>query len=726
MTAKIEKAYQKLVSETLNRLAQRESGQTIRIQVGSATCENAAGAQQVWQEFEKNIRASGRTDIRLHRVGCTGRCSCEPIVGVLVPGKMPVKYERVDAELAHRIFVEHVLNGQPVAAHVLDNADDYDAAWQVLVCDSRHCGACVNGSVARVFREAIDAAELSTRVRLAEVGCLGFCSVPRPEATTTVLIRPSHTVYNVRTAEDVRRIVREHLVGGQVVADLTAAEAPISLNYFDLYGDVAFFSSQNRIALRNAGIVDPENIDEYIRLNGFKALATALMKGDPEWVIDQVKISKLRGRGGGGFPTGQKWELTRKNVRDMCYIICNADEGDPGAFMDRSTLESDPFSVIEGMLIGGYAVGAKQGYFYVRAEYPLAIRRIEKALEQCRALGLLGKNILGSSFSMDIDIRLGAGAFVCGEETALIHSIMGERGQPRIRPPFPAENGLWGKPTVINNVETFANVPPILTYGAEWFARVGSENSGGTKVFALAGKVNHTGLVEVPMGTTIREVVEKIGGGVPGGRALKGVQTGGPAGGIIPAHLIDTPIDFDTLGKLGSIMGSGGMIVLDETDCMVDVAKFFMAFCQDESCGKCTPCREGTKRMLEILERITAGKGTLEDIDKLERLALLVKHTSLCGLGRAAPNPVLSTLKYYREEYIAHVTERRCPARKCRALIHYEINPEKCVGCTMCARNCPVSCISGARKEPHLIDQNKCIKCGRCYEVCRFDAVARV
>ena len=726
MTVKIEKAYQKLLSEALNRLAQRDSGQAIRIQVGSATCENAAGAQLVWQEFEKNIRASGRTDIRLHRVGCTGRCSCEPIVGVLVPGKMPVKYERVDAELAHRIFVEHVLNGQPVAAHVLDNADDYDADWQVLVCDSRHCGACVNGSVASVFLQAIDAAELGPRVRLAEVGCLGFCSVPRPEDTTTVLIRPSRTIYNVQTAEEVHRIVREHLVGGKVVQNLTAAEAPISLNFFDLYGDAVFFSSQNRIALRNAGIVDPENIDEYIRLHGFKALATALKKGDPAWVIEQVKISKLRGRGGGGFPTGQKWELTRKNVKDMAYIICNADEGDPGAFMDRSTLESDPFSVIEGMLIGGYAVGARQGYFYVRAEYPLAIRRIEKALEQCRALGLLGKNILGSGFSMDIDIRLGAGAFVCGEETALIHSIMGERGQPRIRPPFPAESGLWGKPTVINNVETLANVPPILIYGAEWFARVGSENSGGTKVFALAGKVNHTGLVEVPMGTTIRDVVEKIGGGVPGGRTLKGVQTGGPAGGIIPAHLLDTPIDFDTLGRLGSIMGSGGMIVLDETDCMVDVAKFFMAFCQDESCGKCTPCREGTKRMLEILERITAGNGTPEDIEKLERLALLVKHTSLCGLGRAAPNPVLSTLEYYREEYIVHVTERRCPARKCRALIHYKIDPEKCVGCTMCAKNCPVSCITGTRKEPHVIDQNRCIKCGRCFEVCRFDAVVRV
>ncbi|MBU4400387.1 MAG: 4Fe-4S binding protein, partial [Planctomycetes bacterium] len=408
------------------------------------------------------------------------------------------------------------------------------------------------------------------------------------------------------------------------------------------------------------------------------------------------------------------------------YLICNADEGDPGAFMDRSMLESDPLNVVEGMIIGGFAIGASQGFFYVRAEYPMAIRRIERAIELCRQWGLLGKNILGSGFDFDLEIRLGAGAFVCGEETALIHSIEGERGQPRVRPPYPTEKGLWGKPTVINNVETFANVTAVVNYGAKWFARIGSEKSGGTKVFALAGKVQHTGLVEVPMGTTLRTVVEEIGGGVAGGRKLKAIQTGGPAGGCIPAEWIDLPVDFDSLMKAGSIMGSGGMIILDEDDCMVDIAKYFMTFSQDESCGKCTPCREGTTRMLEILERITSGGGTPEDLDKLKRLGLLMKRASLCGLGRAAANPILSTLEHYSDEYEAHVVERRCPAHKCKALIHYEIDPEKCVGCTVCARNCPVTCISGERKEPHLIDQSHCIKCGRCFEVCRFEAVKRM
>jgi NADH:ubiquinone oxidoreductase subunit F (NADH-binding)/NAD-dependent dihydropyrimidine dehydrogenase PreA subunit len=454
-------------------------------------------------------------------------------------------------------------------------------------------------------------------------------------------------------------------------------------------------------------------------------LAKVLAQGDPQWVIQELTRSNLRGRGGGGFPTGQKWAMGAAAADKTRYLICNADEGDPGAFMDRSMLESDPFAVIEGMLIAGYAIGARRGFFYVRAEYPLAIKRIENALARCREYGLLGGNILGSGFDFDLEIRLGAGAFVCGEETALIHSIEGERGQPRVRPPYPTESGLWGKPTVINNVETFANVPVIVQFGADWFRRIGTAKSGGTKVFALAGKVTHTGLVEVPMGTTLHEVVEEIGGGAPGGKQIKAVQTGGPAGGCIPAKWLDLRIDYDTLAKAGSIMGSGGMIILDEDDCMVDIAKYFMSFSQDESCGKCTPCREGTTRMLEILDRITTGRGAVDDLDKLKRLGLLMRRSSLCGLGRAAANPVLSTLEHYRDEYLAHVTDRRCPAHKCKALVHYEISPEKCVGCTVCARNCPVTCISGVRKEAHLIDQLRCIKCGRCFEVCRFNAVER-
>ncbi len=718
--------YEELVKAAKARLAESLPDNQIRIQVGSATCENAAGAQEVWQEFEKSIRTSGRKDIVLHQTGCTGRCSREPIVGVFVPGKMPVKYQKVDRDMAHEIFARHVLGGETMGEQVLDHPDS-TPDYEVLVCDAQHCGRCVNGSTVDAFRGELDAAGLDEkRVRLISAGCLGFCSMPREENTTSVFVRPDAVTYNVKTLADVSRIVKEHLAGGTIVKELVSDQISINKGFYDLYGDVVFFNRQKRIALRNAGVINPESLDEYVKYSGFKALSDVLAKGDPDWLIDQITHSNLRGRGGGGFPTGVKWKLTRQNVKDECYIICNADEGDPGAFMDRSMLESDPFSVIEGMVIGGYAVGATRGFFYVRAEYPLAIRRIEHALKICRENGLLGENILGSGYSLDLEIRLGAGAFVCGEETALIHSIEGERGQPRIRPPFPAQSGLWGKPTVINNVETFANIPALLVFGADWFRRVGTEKSGGTKVFALAGKVRHTGLVEVQMGATIREVVFNIGGGVPKGKKLKGVQTGGPAGGILPAEYLDTPIDFDTLGKMGSIMGSGGMIVLDEDDCMVDVAKFFITFCQDESCGKCTPCREGTKRMLEILERITEGKGVPEDIDKLERLAHLVKNTSLCGLGRAAPNPVLSTLRHFRDEYDAHVNDKKCPSRKCKSLLRYEVDAEKCVGCTMCARNCPADCITGERKKPHVIGQDECIKCGRCFEVCRFDAVARL
>jgi NADH:ubiquinone oxidoreductase subunit F (NADH-binding)/(2Fe-2S) ferredoxin len=616
-------------------LRERGADQRIRIQVGSATCEQAAGSDEVRAEFRKHLAASGRSDILLHQTGCTGRCSREPIVGVLVPGQPPVKYERVDRNLVHEIFTRHVLGGTPLLERVLDGPGE--------------------------------------------------------------------------------RIARHELPG-----------QALGQEFLDLYGDVAFFNRQSRIALRHNGVLDPESIEEYFHYRGFQALAKVLQRGEPQWVIDEVGRSKLRGRGGGGFPTGQKWAMAAAARETTRYLICNADEGDPGAFMDRSMLESDPLNVVEGMLIGGYAIGARRGFFYVRAEYPMAIRRIQHAIDQCRQWGLLGRQILGSDFDFDLEIRLGAGAFVCGEETALIHSIEGRRGQPRIRPPYPTESGLWGKPTVINNVETFANVPAVILYGADAFQRIGSPLSGGTKVFALAGKVRHTGLVEVPMGTSLREVVEGIGGGAAGGRRLKAVQTGGPAGGCIPAKHLDLPIDFESLAKAGSIMGSGGMILLDEDDCMVDIAKFYITFSQDESCGKCTPCREGSVRMLEILQRITAGQGTLEDLDWLRRLALLMKKTSLCGLGRAAPNPVLSTLEHFRDEYLAHVVDKRCPAHRCTALIHYEIDREKCVGCTLCARNCPVPCIAGVRKGPHEIDQARCIKCGRCFEVCRFDAVQKL
>ena len=632
--------YRKLAEEAAGRERLANGEEMIRIQVGSATCEHAAGSLEVADEFEKHIAATGRRDIRIHRTGCTGRCSREPIIGVLIPGRPPVKYERVNRELVHRIFVDHIQGGEPLADHILD---------------------------------------------------------------------------------------RKSLIGEGRPAGAAAAELDDDASFLSLYGDVPFFKSQTRVVMRHNGVIDPDSIDQYLAASGFEALAAVLERGDPDWVIDQLAAARLRGRGGGGYLTADKWRMMRnqRNGRRR-FVICNGDEGDPGAFMDRSMLESDPFNVIEGMIIGAYAAGAAEGFVYIRAEYPLAIRRIENAIARCREHGLLGRSILGADgFDFDIEIRLGAGAFVCGEETALIRSIEGERGQPRIRPPYPTDSGLEGLPTLINNVETFANVTAIINRGGEWFAGLGTDYSGGTKVFALAGKVRHTGLVEVPLGTPLRRVVEEIGGGVPGGRAIKAVQTGGPAGGFIPASLLDLTVDFDTLGRVGSIMGSGGMIVLSEEDCMVDIAKFYLSFSREESCGKCSPCREGTMRMLEILERITAGGGEPEDLDRLERLARLVSRTSLCGLGRAAPNPVLSGLNHFGEEYLAHVAEGRCPAKKCAALVRYEIDEEKCIGCTLCARRCPAACIRGERKGPHRIEQEACVRCGVCFEVCRFDAVRR-
>ncbi len=726
MTTEAMMQYQRLCAETHQRIAARNESGKIRIQIGAATCENAAGANDVFDEFRKHVASSGRTDIVLRRTGCTGRCSCEPIVGVLIPGLMPTKYQRVDREMVHKIFTSHILGGQPLFDLMLDSSGGLQI-YEFMVCGADRCRNTEGKDYRQILKDKLLVAGIDERhARVLPANCFGLCRTDNLGSAVHILVRPNKVIYRVQNEADLDEIIHSHVLEHRIVRRLCVSDRSVSQRFFDIYGDVSFFNKQTRLALRNSGIIDPESLDEYVQAGGFEALARALEKNDPQWVIDEIKASNLRGRGGGGYPTGLKWASARVQPGDTKYIICNADEGDPGAFMDRSMLEGDPFSVIEGMTIGGFAIGAGSGYFYVRAEYPLAIERIEKALVQCREHGLLGRNILGSGFDFDLEIRLGAGAFVCGEETALIHSIEGERGQPRVRPPFPAESGLWGKPTIINNVETFANVPVVLSYGAEWVRQIGTPRSGGTKVFALAGKVQHTGLVEVPMGTTLREIVYDIGGGPPQNRQLKAIQTGGPAGGCIPAQYLDTIVDFDSLTSLGSIMGSGGMIVMDEDDCMVDIAKFFLTFSQDESCGKCTPCREGTKRMLEIIERITSGNGRPEDLGRLERLGDLVRKSSLCGLGRAAPNPVLSTLRYFRAEYEAHVNERRCPAKRCTALIHYEINAEKCVGCTACMRNCPVACIAGSAKKPHVIDQAKCVKCGRCFQVCRFNAVVKM
>ncbi|MCU0236113.1 MAG: 4Fe-4S binding protein [Acidobacteria bacterium] len=702
------------------------AGERIVIQVGSATCENAAGSRGIREEFRKYIAASGRSDIALHDVGCTGRCSLEPIVGILRPGERAVKYQQVSREGVHRIFTDHVLRGQPVAELILDGTQKCESRYEVIFCKGERCGNLAARTLQARLRESLEKRGVAAdTVQIRGVNFADLCPGESKFQGGHFLVRPGNHMYHVSSEADLERVITEHLLGDRPITELTISEQPIGQNFFELYGDVSFFNRQSRIALRNSGIIDPSSLREYLDAGGFHSLALALAANDPEAIIAEITASKLRGRGGGGFPTGSKWQMARREPGEEKYIICNADEGDPGAFMDRSMLEGDPFSIVEGMTIGGFAIGAQRGFFYVRAEYPLAIERIENALGECRRCGLLGENILGSGFSFDMEIRLGAGAFVCGEETALIHSIEGERGQPRVRPPYPSRSGLWGKPTVINNVETFANIPVILEHGAEWFGHIGSAKSGGTKVFALAGKVNHTGLVEVPIGTTLREIVMEIGGGCPKGKRFKAVQTGGPAGGCIPAAHADIAIDFDTLTAMGSIMGSGGMIIMDEDDCMVDIAKFFMKFSADESCGKCTPCREGTKRMLEILERITAGQGRPEDLGNLERLGLLMKRASLCGLGRAAANPVLSTMRHYHDEYEAHIQERRCPAKRCTTLVRYSILADRCVGCTACARNCPVNCIAGAAKQPHIIDPERCIRCGRCYSVCRFSAVER-
>ncbi len=598
----------------------------------------------------------------------------------------------------------------------------------VLVCGGTGCTSSKSMEIKSELERHLEELGIKDEVQVVLTGCFGLC-----EAGPIVIVYPEGTFYSQVKVSDAERIASEHLLKGRVVKELLYKKAVLN-DQIKAVNEVEFYAKQTRIALRNCGELNPENIDEYLALDGYKGLTKALLELSPADVIEEVKKSGLRGRGGGGFPSGLKWEFTYKAEGDQKYVACNADEGDPGAFMDRSILEGDPHSVIEAMAIAGYAVGANTGYVYVRAEYPIAVKRFEIALSQAREYGLLGNNILGTTFSFDIEIRLGAGAFVCGEETALIESIEGKRGMPRPRPPFPAIKGVWQKPTLLNNVETYANVPTIILHGGEWFAQYGTERSKGTKVFTLGGKINNTGLVEIPMGTTLREVIYDIGGGIPNGKKFKAVQTGGPSGGCLTEDFLDTEIDFDNLVELGSMMGSGGMIIMDEDNCMVDIARFYLDFTVDESCGKCTPCREGTKRLLEILNNITAGKGTLEDLDELESISEYIKSSSLCGLGQTAPNPVLSTLKTFRDEYIAHVIDKKCPAGVCADLLEYFIS-DKCIGCGMCAKACPVNCISptgdvvnektGRRR--HVIDTSKCVKCGACIESCpkKINAVVK-
>ena len=588
----------------------------------------------------------------------------------------------------------------------------------VLVCGGTGCSSSGSAELIKRFEEQIAKNGLDKEVKVVRTGCFGLC-----EAGPVVIVYPEGTFYSRIKVDDVDEIVSEHLLKGRIVQHLIYKEKADEEQHSTLE-NIDFYRPQLRLALRNCGRIDPENIDEYIAFDGYRALGKALTEMTPQQVIDEVLKSGLRGRGGAGFPTGKKWQFAAASKADQKYMVCNADEGDPGAFMDRSVLEGDPHEVLEAMAIGGYAIGASVGYIYVRAEYPIAVKRLQIAIDQAREYGLLGEHIFGTDFSFDIFIRLGAGAFVCGEETALMHSIEGGRGEPKPKPPFPAVRGLFDKPTNINNVETLANIPQIILNGADWFTSIGTPKSTGTKVFALGGKINNTGLVEVPMGTKLRDIIYNIGGGIPNGKAFKAVQTGGPSGGCIPASQLDIPIEYDTLTAIGSMMGSGGMIVMDEDNCMVDIARFFLDFTVDESCGKCTPCRIGTKRMLEILERIVEGKGEPGDIEKLETLGKNIKETALCGLGQTAPNPVLSTIKYFRDEYEAHIYEKRCPAHHCQKLLNYVITG-KCRGCTACTKVCPAGAISGTVKEQHKIDTTKCLKCGACMEKCRFGAIEK-
>ena len=590
----------------------------------------------------------------------------------------------------------------------------------VLVCGGTGCTSSGSERILSALEKEIESAGLSEEIKVIKTGCFGLCALG-----PIMVVYPEGAFYSMITPDDVPEIVSEHFVKGRVVTRLLYQETVAEDGGVTSLDDTDFYKKQLRIALRNCGVIDPENINEYIAYDGYQALGKVLSEMQPQDVINVLKDSGLRGRGGGGFPTGRKWEFAAAQPPGQKYVVCNADEGDPGAFMDRSILEGDPHVLIEAMAIAGYAIGADTGVVYVRAEYPIAVKRLQIAIDQARETGLLGEDIFGTGFKFDMQIRLGAGAFVCGEETALLTSIEGNRGEPRPRPPYPAVSGLFGKPTIINNVETYANVPRVILKGAGWFSAVGTERSKGTKVFALGGKISNTGLVEVPMGTTLREIVEEIGGGIPDGGTFKAAQTGGPSGGCIPASLMDIAIDYDNLIEIGSMMGSGGLIVMDQTTCMVDIAKFFLEFTVDESCGKCVPCRIGTKRLYEMLDKITKGQGTLEDLGKMEELCYHIKESSLCGLGQSAPNPVLSTLRYFRSEYEAHIVDKKCPAGVCKALLNYAIVPDKCVGCTACARACPVGAITGTVKQPHVIDTDKCIKCGACESKCRFSAIVK-
>jgi len=700
----------------------REGKARARITVKMGPDVAETGSRDVVRAFLSLIRDSGVDDVVVTASGCNGECKDASTAVVEIEGKSPTTYRDLDEGKVRKIFEKEVLNGKSVPEYAAASYGGVSEAepryrMNLMLCAGTGCVSNNSLQLKEVLNREIDRQGLGDEVQVVLTGCNGFCA-----HGPILVVQPEGIFYQLLEEKDIPRLVEDHFLRGIPVHDYmfksTEKELPIPL-----MNNISFFKKQRLVALANRGLLDPENVDEYIGRDGYRALVRTITSMSPEEVIEVVKSSGLRGRGGGGFPTGMKWEVCRNSSGQDKYIICNADEGDPGAFMDRSIVESDPHSVLEGMLIGAYAIGASNGFVYIRDEYPLALNRLSIAIEKAEEYGLLGKNILGTEFSFNVQINRGAGAFVCGEETSLIHSLEGENPEPRTKPPFPATSGYMGKPTNINNVETWATVPHILKNGAEWFANIGTEKSKGTKVFSVVGKVKNTGLVEVPMGITMREVVFNIGGGIPNDKQFKAVQIGGPSGGCLPEHLIDTPIDYESLTNAGAIMGSGGLIVMDEDTCMVEVARYFLSFTQDESCGKCPPCREGTRHMYNILAEITEGRGTEGDIELLEEMALLVKATAICGLGKTAPNPVLTTIRYFREEYEAHIKDKRCPARVCKPLITYNIIEDTCTGCHLCFKNCPTDAIVGEVKELHTILQEKCIKCGMCFDVCRFDAV---